>query len=78
MRLHMYRLCQNGIRKADLFQDQPESWIMKNVTHFYWEPGNILFSEIKTELYFVNMEDHSRLSWLFTDYTFKLARKSGK
>ena len=33
---------------------------------FYWELRNALFSKIKTNIDFVNMDDAQRLSWLFT------------
>ncbi len=30
--------------------------------HFYWELHNTLFSEIKTDIGFINMDDAQRLS----------------
>lgn len=40
---------------------------------FYFKPRHILFSKVKGEIDFLNIDDAQRLSWLFTYDTFKLA-----
>lgn len=39
---------------------------------FAWELNNIFFSEIKRDMYCVNIDDADGLGWLFTFDTFEL------